>query len=126
MVFADIFIDRYKNRVQITIENKGGKAVCTYGGAMTVNYENAEWAFSPKTVQWFKFALGTWGYTQMPGIMTGFRGPMFVARANIDNFGEFWKVAGRLARKINADVTASCPEDKEDIKDIEEYLKKIQ
>ena len=113
-------------RVQLTIENRDGKAVCTYGGAMKENYEKAEWAFSPKTVQWFKFASGMWGYMQMPGIMSGFRGPMFVARANIDNFGEFWKVAGRLAKNINADITSSCPLDKGDQDDISEYLKNIK
>jgi hypothetical protein len=113
-------------KVQLTIENRDGKAVCTYGGAMKVEYEKAEWAFSPTTVQWFKFASGSWGYMQMPGIMSGFRGPMFVARANIDNFGEFWKVAGRLAKKVNADITSSCPVDKGDLETINGYLKEIK
>lgn len=112
-------------KVQLTIENREGKAVCTYGGAMTESYEKAEWAFSPTTVQWYKFASGEWGYMQMPGIMTGFRGPMFVARANISNFGEFWKVVGRVAKKINADYSSSCPVSKGDLEDISEYLKKI-
>jgi hypothetical protein len=113
-------------KVQLTIENKDGRAVCTYGGPMKVNFEKAEWAFSPKTVQWYMFAAGNWGYTQMPGIMSGFRGPMFVARANIDNFGEFWKVAGRLAKKINADINTACPAEKSDLDDISTYLKNIK
>lgn len=113
-------------KVQLTIENKDGRAVCTYGGAMKERYEKAEWAFSPRTIQWFKFAAGNWGYTQMPGIMSGFRGPMFVARANIDNFGEFWKVAGQLAKRINADITSACPVDKEDQDHISNYLKDIR
>ncbi|HNX23784.1 MAG TPA: hypothetical protein PKG60_07020 [Spirochaetota bacterium] len=112
-------------KVQLTIENKQGRAVCTYGGLMIDNYDKAEWAFSPTTTQWYKFASGDWGYMQMPGIMPGFRGPMFVARANIDNFGEFWKVAGRVAKKINADYTSSCPIDSGDIEDIKKYLGKI-
>jgi len=112
-------------KVQLTIENRDGKAVCTYGGAITEKYEKAEWAFAPTTVQWYKFASGVWGYMQMPGIMSGFRGPMFVARANIGNFGEFWKVVGRVAKKVNADYTTSCPVEKGDLEDIQDYLKKI-
>jgi hypothetical protein len=113
-------------KVQLTIENINGKAVCTYGGALTEQYDKAEWAFAPTTVQWYKFASGKWGYLQMPGIMSGFRGPMFVARANIDNFGEFWKVVGRLAKNVNADYMSSCTLDKGDIEDIKEYLKLIK
>lgn len=116
----------YMAKVQLTIENRQGKAVCTYGGAMTENYERAEWAFSPTTAQWYKFASGDWGYMQMPGIMNGFRGPMFVARANISNFGEFWKVAGHVAKNVNADYTSSCPVDNGDQENIREYLNKIR
>jgi len=114
-------------KVQLTIENKNGLAVCSYGGKMTEDYTKAEWAFAPKTVHWYKFATGKWGYFQMPSIMSGFRGPMFVARANIDNFGIFWEIAGRLAKKLNADYKKGCPElDKDDIEDIENYIKKIK
>jgi hypothetical protein len=112
-------------KVQLTIENKQGKAICTYGGTMIENYDRAEWAFSPTTVQWYKFASGDWGYMQMPGIMNGFRGPMFVARANISNFGEFWKVAGRVAKNINADFSSPCSIGGQDLKDIQNYLQKI-
>ena len=114
-------------KVQLTIEDVNGLAKCTYGGKEIEKYENAEWAFAPKTVHWYKFATGKWGYFQMPSIMSGFRGPMFVARANIDNFGIFWKIAGKLAKKLNANYKAGCPElDKDDIEDIRDYLKKIK
>jgi len=62
----------------------------------------------------------------MPGIMKGFRGPMFVARTNIDNFGLFWKIVGRVAKQTNADYKINCNLSGYDIKDIEEYIKKIQ
>ncbi|MCX8124442.1 MAG: hypothetical protein N3F66_09785 [Spirochaetes bacterium] len=113
-------------KVQLTIENKNGKAVCTYGGALTEVYEKAEWAFAPTTVQWYKFASGIWGYMQMPGIMKGFRGPMFVARANIDNFGTFWKIVGRVAKETNADYKTNCNLTSDDIEDIEGYIKNIK
>lgn len=113
-------------KVQLTIENINGKAICTYGGVLTEKYDKAEWAFAPTTMQWYKFASGKWGYLQMPGIMSGFRGPMFVARANIDNFGEFWKVVGRLAKNVNSDFMSSCILDKGDIEDIQEYMKLIK
>lgn len=113
-------------RVQLTIENRDGLAVCSYGGAITESYEKAEWAFAPETEQWYKFASGKWGYMQMPGIMSGFRGPMFVARANIDNFGIFWKIAGSVAKRTNADYRGGCSSLKDDTaKDIEDYLSKI-
>lgn len=113
-------------KVQLTIENKDGRAICTYGGALIEEYKTAEWAFAPTTVQWYKFASGVWGYMQMPGIMKGFRGPMFVARANIDNFGIFWKVVGKAAKQINADYKAPCALSKDDIDAIEKYIKNIQ
>jgi len=113
-------------KVQLTIENKNGKALCTYGGALTESYEKAEWAFAPTTVQWFKFASGVWGYMQIPGIMKGFRGPMFVARANIDNFGTFWKIVGKVAKQTNADYKSSCTLSNDDIEDIEGYIKNIK
>lgn len=112
--------------VQLTIENKNGKALCTYGGALTESYEKAEWAFAPTTVQWYKFASGIWGYMQMPGIMKGFRGPMFVARANIDNFGTFWKIVGKVAKQTNADYKSSCTLSDDDIENIEGYIKNIK
>ncbi len=113
-------------KVQLTIENRNGKAICVYGGPMTENYERAEWAFSPTTLQWYKFAAGNWGYMQMPGIMSGFRGPMFVARANISNFGEFWKVAGRVARNINADYKSPCSPSQADNNEIQNYIGSIR
>lgn len=113
-------------KVQLTIENKNGKAVCTYGGILTESYEKAEWAFAPTTVQWYKFASGIWGYMQMPGIMKGFRGPMFVARANIDNFGTFWKIVGKVAKQTNADYKSSCALSNDDIEDIEGFIKNIK
>ncbi len=113
-------------KVQLTIENKNGKAICTYGGALTETYEKAEWAFAPTTVQWYKFASGVWGYMQMPGIMKGFRGPMFVARANIDNFGTFWKIVGKVAKETNADYKSNCNLTRDDNEDIEGYIKNIK
>lgn len=113
-------------KVQLTIENKNGKAICTYGGALTESYEKAEWAFAPTTVQWYKFASGIWGYMQMPGIMKGFRGPMFVARANIDNFGTFWKIVGKVAKETNANYRTNCNLSSDDIEDIEGYIKNIK
>jgi hypothetical protein len=104
-------------KVQLTIENINGKAICTYGGGLIEQYDKAEWAFAPTTMQWYKFASGKWGYL---------RGPMFVARANIDNFGEFWKVVGRLAKNVNADYMSSCTLDKGDVEDIKENLKLIK
>jgi len=113
-------------RVQLTIETRDGRALCTYGGAVTEAYDRAEWAFAPETEQWYKFASGKWGYMQMPGIMSGFRGPMFVARANIDNFGIFWKMAGSIAKRNNADYRAGCSTLKDvTAKDIDEYITKI-
>ncbi len=113
-------------RTQLTIENKEGKAVCTYGGARKVDYEKSSWAFAPETVQWYQFGTGDWGYLQMPGIMDGFRGPMFVARANIDNFGLFWIFTARLAKRVNADYGKDCPTmDSDDKEDIREYLAEI-
>lgn len=114
-------------RMQLTIENKEGKAVCSYGGALVEKYEKAEWAFAPETEQWYKFASGEWGYFQMPGIMNGFRGPMFVARANIDSFGLFWKFTGSLAKRMGADYRKGCPSlSGEDAAEIQGYLNKIR
>jgi hypothetical protein len=51
---------------------------------------------------------------------------MFVARANIDNFGTFWKIVGKVAKETNADYKTNCNLSSDDIEDIEEYLKKIK
>lgn len=113
-------------KVQLTIENKDGKALCTYGGAQQEAYQNAEWAFAPETHHWYRFATGKWGMFEMPKIMTGFRGIYDVAAKNLGNFGIFWKVAGKIAKDKGADYKAGCPSLKSgDINDIEDYLKKI-
>ncbi len=111
---------------QLTIENKDGKAVCTYGGKIVVDLKKAAWAFSPKTVDWYRFAT-KWSAMDMPGIMTGFRGPIPVARKNLKNFGMFWKLTGKLAKSTSADYSAGCAALKgSHKKKIAKFLKKIK
>jgi len=113
------------SRVQLTISNMDGMAICTYGGRMKVAYRKAEWAFAPRTEHWFDFASGGWGMWAMRKLMKGMRGPMTTAFSNRHNFGIFWKITGRLAKNINADYTSKCSLDSDTIKDIQKYLKKI-
>jgi len=112
-------------RMQLTIERGAdGKATCTYGGPIKVEYEKAAWAMAPTTVHWYKFAT-SWSMWNMPSVMKGFRGYMNVARRNLSNFGIFWKLSGRLAKETQADYTTGCSLDESDRKDIEGYLGKI-
>lgn len=112
--------------VEITIEDKGGKATCTYGGKLKVAFDKAAWAFAPKTLHWYRFAV-QWSAMDMPAIMTGFRGPIPVARKNIKNFDHFWKAAGRLAKATNADYTKGCQGlSKSDAENIVSYIGKIK
>jgi len=113
-------------KIQLTIENKNGLATCTYGGALDVDYDNAAWAFSPKTIHWYRFAT-KWSAMDMPAIMPGFRGPIPSARKNLQNFGHFWKMAGSLAKTLNADYKEGCSGlSSSDASKIEGYIKKIK
>jgi hypothetical protein len=117
--------DKWPN-VELTLENKGGKAMCTYGGKMRVAYDKAAWAFAPKTLHWYRFAT-KWSAMDMPAIMDGFRGPIPVARKNIKNFDTFWKAAGHVAKTMKADYKTGCPGlSKSDAENIESFLGKIK
>jgi len=107
-------------RVQLTVENKDGKAICTYGGIAKTT--KPDWKIYPPSYKWYKCATGV---NPMWQLMGNFNGSMGVAMGNMSNFKIFFKVVGRLAVKTKADFTTGCKTGKGDLKDIKKYIKKI-
>jgi len=107
-------------KVQLTVENKDGKAICTYGGIAKTT--KPDWKIYPPSYKWFKCATGVNPMWQLLG---NFSGSMGVAMKNMGNFKVFFKVVGKLSKSKNADYKSGCKTDKDDLEDINEYLKKI-
>jgi hypothetical protein len=107
-------------RVQLTVENQGGKAVCTYGGAAQT--ASPDWKIYPPTDKWYKCATGV---NPMWQLMGNFKGNMGTAMKNMGNFKIFFKVVGGVAKSNNADYKTGCDLDSGQIEEIEEYIRKI-
>ncbi len=107
-------------KVQLTVENQNGKAVCTYGGA--AQSSSPDWKIYPPTDKWYKCATGV---NPMWQLMGNFKGDMGTAMKNMGNFKIFFKVVGGLAKSNNADYKSGCNLDSGQIEEIEEYIREM-
>ncbi|MDH5681232.1 MAG: hypothetical protein OEZ36_06580 [Spirochaetota bacterium] len=88
-------------KVQLLIEDTGGKAKCVYGGSLKPIENGVNWQFGPKTKEWKKWA-SSWSVMNMPALMSTFKGNMPVAKKNLKNFGLFWKAAAKAVSKTGS------------------------
>lgn len=88
-------------KVQLVIEDQGGKAMCTGSGAAS---GTPDWQFGPKTSDWKKWAT-KWSAMHMPALMSTFKGDIGVAKKNLKNFGLFWKAAAKAVDATGSDYS---------------------
>lgn len=88
-----------KNSVQLTIANKGGKAMCIYGGkpdGKKMNY-SVDYVMHATDKNWVCMGSGSCGV--MGSMMTGklkFKGPKMEAMKVMDPFSAFLKLTGKV------------------------------
>jgi len=88
-----------KNAIQLTISDKGGKAICTYGGkpdGKKMNY-NVDYVMHATDANWSCMGTGKCGV--MGSMMTGklkFKGPKMEAMKVMDPFAAFLKLTGKI------------------------------
>ncbi len=88
-----------KNSIQLTIANKGGKAVCIYGGkpdGKKMNY-SVDYVMHATDKDWACMGSGSCGV--MGSMMTGklkFKGPKMEAMKVMDPFSAFLKLTGKV------------------------------
>lgn len=89
-----------ESKVQLNIEDKGGKASCTYGGipdGKEIN-SSADYIMHATDERWTQLGQGDYG--PMKAMMFGrlkFTGPKAEAMSVMSPFGEFLKLAGSVA-----------------------------
>lgn len=88
-------------KVQLIIEDQGGKAKCTGSGPAS---GTPDWQFGPKTAEWKKWAK-RWSAMNMPALMSTFKGDIGVAKKNLKNFGLFWKAAAKTVEATGSDYS---------------------
>jgi putative sterol carrier protein len=94
-------------RVEMRIENKDGKAMCAYGGAVEHKELNSsvDYAMQATTQRWVEMGAGEYG--PMKAMMfgrLGFEGPNWEAMKNMGPFASFLLLVG----KVESD-TSKCP-----------------
>jgi putative sterol carrier protein len=94
-------------RVELRFNNKDGKAMCVYGGAVeTKNLDlGADYIMSATTSRWLEMGKGEYG--PMKAMMFGrlkFEGPKLEAMGNMGPFGSFLLIVG----KVPSD-SSTCP-----------------
>lgn len=88
-----------KNAIQLTISDKGGKAMCTYGGkpdGKKMNF-NVDYVMHATDKNWTCMGSGKCGV--MGSMMTGklkFQGPKMEAMKVMDPFAAFLKLTGKV------------------------------
>jgi len=94
-------------KVEMRIENKDGKALCVYGGAVEHKEldSGADYLMHAETTRWQEMGAGEYG--PMKAMMFGrlkFSGPKMEAMGNMGPFGNFLMLVG----KVESDAS-SCP-----------------
>ncbi|MCG6871497.1 MAG: SCP2 sterol-binding domain-containing protein [Gammaproteobacteria bacterium] len=94
-------------QVELVIELKDGKAICTYGGATQKEPDTGvDYIMHADTKRWREMGAGKYG--PMKAMMFGrlkFSGPMMEAMGHMGPFGDFLKLTGA----VESD-SSSCPQ----------------
>ena len=90
-----------KSKVQLTIADKGGKAMCIYGGKPDGKKMNmaVDYLMYATDKNWNCMGRGSWGCGAMGAMMSGklkFSGPKMEAMKVMTPFGAFLKLAGKV------------------------------
>ena len=98
-----------QSKVQLTIADKGGKAVCIYGGKPDGKKMNmaVDYLMNATDKNWTCMGKGSWGCGAMGAMMSGklkFSGPKMEAMKVMTPFGAFLKLAGAVPGSM-----AACP-----------------
>lgn len=91
--------------VELYIQNQNGRAICTYGGWAKDRRNGNDFLMYATTKDWIEMGRGDYG--PMHAMMFGdlsFRGPKFVAMANMGPFSHFLRLLGRIPAN-----TSACP-----------------
>jgi len=102
-----------ETKVQLTIEDKGGKASCTYGGLPDGKEINSsvDYVMHATDERWTQ--LGNGDYGPMKAMMFGrlkFSGPKGEAMSVMTPFGEFLKLAGAVPGNKGKENCPAKPE----------------
>ncbi|HEC12213.1 MAG TPA: sterol-binding protein [Acidiferrobacteraceae bacterium] len=94
-------------RVEVSISQKDGKALCTYGGAVQHKEldTGVDYVMYAKTQRWVQMGNGDYG--PMKAMMfgrLGFEGPMWEAMKNMGPFENFLLLVGKVPSE-----TTACP-----------------
>jgi len=94
-------------RVEVSISEKEGKAMCTYGGAVQHQKldSGVDYVMYAKTQRWIEMGKGEYG--PMKAMMfgrLGFEGPMWEAMKNMGPFKNFLLLVGKVPSE-----TTACP-----------------
>ncbi len=95
------------SKVQLNIEPKDGKAICTYGGAPDGKELNPkmDYVMHAKDKHWTCIGEGKFGCGAMGAMSTGklkFKGPKMEAMGVMGPFGSFLKLTGEIGGEKNA------------------------
>ncbi len=88
-------------QVELVISNEGGKAKCTYGGAVKhekLDYD-VDYLMYADDDDWVCMGKGSWGCGPMGAMTTGklkFNGPKMEAMGVMGPFGEFLELTGKI------------------------------
>ncbi len=98
-----------QSKVQLTIADKGGKAMCIYGGKPDGKKMNmaVDYIMNATDKNWTCMGKGSWGCGAMGAMMSGklkFSGPKVEAMKVMTPFGAFLKLAGAVPGN-----KAACP-----------------
>ncbi len=90
-----------KTKIQLTIADKGGKAMCIYGGKPDGKKMNmkVDYLMHATDKNWNCMGRGSWGCGAMGAMMSGklrFSGPKMEAMKVMDPFESFLKLAGKV------------------------------
>lgn len=88
-------------RVELDIANQGGKAICTYAGAVKTKKLNddVDYLMHASDKDWKCMGEGSWGCGAMGAMMTGklkFEGPKMEAASVMDPFNAFLQLTGKV------------------------------
>ncbi len=97
------------SKIQLTIADKGGKAMCIYGGKPDGKKMNmaVDYIMNATDKNWTCMGKGAWGCGAMGAMMSGklkFSGPKVEAMKVMSPFGAFLKLAGAVPGS-----KAACP-----------------
>ncbi len=103
-------------KVQLTIEDKDGKAMCTYGGAPDGKKLNTSYDYIMNATDKRWTELGEGKYGPMKAMMFGrlkFKGPKTEAMSVMGAFGSFLKLAGGVPGEKGKDHCPVIPDTKQ-------------